>query len=289
MKKIFAQKQTEQSRHEALTQAELRIKKASADTLESIRIIGRELIRIETESLWEVQGRGDFKEYVEYHLRLSWDLARRWMRVSLAFDLLEAAKLELPINESQVIELAKIKEPEKLVVVWEKILDFAAQNRATLTYDLVREAVTAQRRASGAVFTRARQKKSLPRPKGIDIDLGVNGEPAKKVKELSDKGEIALNRIRRFCGDLYADAVLHETVAISERDLLKWADETPEMIKNLGYWIVMKHWSLRKALTQEQQTVEGSTTVDQLGDLARSRGGRIYAEWDDLKITIEVG
>jgi hypothetical protein len=288
MKKILVQENAvQQSRHDALAQAELKIKKASADTLDSIRIIGRELIGIEEDNLWEIEGYDDFKTYVEIHLHFSWDLAKRWMRVSQAFDLLDQAKLQLPINESQVIELAKIKEPGTLVAVWERILDFATANKAALTHDLVRGAVNEQRTKAGTILTRAIRKKKGKAPKGISIDLEGNGAP-KTVKGLSDKGEIALNRIRRYCGDAYADAILGENVNISEGDLIKWAEETSEMIKNLGYWIVIKRWSLRKALAYEENSVDGDTKVHQLGDLARSRGGRVYAEFEDLKITVEI-
>jgi hypothetical protein len=31
-----------------------------------------------------------------------------------------------------------------------------------------------------------------------------------------------------------------------------------------------------------------STTVGELGDVARSRGGKAYAEIEDLKITVEI-
>jgi hypothetical protein len=75
---------------------------------------------------------------------------------------------------------------------------------------------------------------------------------------------------------------------VSERDLLIWSEQEPEMIKTLGYWIVFKRMSLRKAMAYEENLVDMSTTVEQLGDLARSRGGRVHFKFQDMEITVEI-
>lgn len=284
-------KAVEKSRHDQLLDAERKIQQASRDTVESIRIIGQELTKIEDEELYEVMGRNDFQEYVENSLRLDYRMARAWMRASQALDLLDKEKLQLPYNQSQVMELTKLKSPEVLVGVWQKILDFCDKEKKVVTFDLVRDAVTFQRTKTNEFVTRARTKKEPPaKAKGIDIDLGdSNGEVTKAPASLwTEEGEKALNRIRRLCGDEIADAVNAKNPLVQERDLLKWADQEPEMIKTLAYWIVQKRWTLRKALAYEENAINESTTVEELIDLARSRGGSAVVEYEDARLTIQI-
>jgi len=272
------------TKEEELAEAENRIHRASRDTIESLRIIGRELNRIKDEALYEVMGKHDFKEYVTDHLRMDFRQASMFMRASLALDRLESEKLQLPYNQSQAIELAKLRKPEVQVGVWRKVLDFCDKEHAVATFRLVRDAVYAQRTKGGQVKRRVRAKKENP---GIDIDLGDDVQVT--IKSVwSDVGERALNRIRRLCGDHIADAVDSQNPKLSEKDLLKWADEEDEMVKNLSYWIVMKRWSLRKSLAYEANLVSNETTVAQLSDLAHSRGGKAFIEYAGVSITIEV-
>ena len=275
----------EKTRHEQLAEAERKIQQASRDTVQSIRIIGQELTKIEEEELYEVMGKNDFQEYVEFHLRLDYRMARAWMRASQALSLLDQQKLQLPYNQSQVLELTKLKTPEVLVGVWQKILDFCDREQKVVTYDMVRDAVAAQRTKANELVTRAR--KPAPAKKGIEIDLGDNGA-AKPASLWSEEGEKALNRIRRLCGDEIADAVDSKNPQVPERDLLKWAEQEAEMVKNLAYWIVHKRWTVRKALAYEENAVNESTTVRELIDFASSRGGRASVQFEEARITIEI-
>lgn len=279
----------EKTRHEELAEAERRIQQASRDTVESIRIIGEELTRIEDEELFEVMGRNTFQEYVEHHLRLDYRMARAWMRASQALAILNKEKLQLPYNQSQVLELTKLKTPEVLVGVWQKILDFCESNKKVVTFDLVQRTVEAHRKKANEFQTRARAKKEQP-AKGLDIDIGdINGaeEAAIKKPRWSENGELALNRIRRLCGASVADAIDDGNPKVPEKDLIKWSEEEAEQVKSLAYWIVIKGWTLRKALAYDE-SVDAQTTVEKLIDLARSRGGRVNVQFEDARLTIEI-
>lgn len=288
MSNVIAKEQ--KTRHEQLAEAERKIAQASRDTVESIRIIGQELTRIEDEELYEVMGKNDFQEYVEVCLKLDYRMARAWMRASQALSLLNQEKLQLPYNQSQVLELAKLKTPEVLVGVWQKILDFCDKERKVPTFDLVRDAVEAQRKKTDEFKTRARFKISPAKPaKGIEIDLGdVNGAEAKSpTSPWSEKGEQALNRIRRLCGNDIADAVNQGNPKVAERDLIHWAEQETETVKTLAYWIVFKGWSLKKALAYDE-SVDAQTTVEKLIDLAKSRGGRVSIQLEEARVTVEI-
>lgn len=281
----------EKSRHDQLVDAERKIQQASRDTVESIRIIGQELTKIEEQELYEVLGKNDFQEYVEFHLKLDYRMARAWMRASQALSLLDEQKLQLPYNQSQVLELSKLKSPEVLVGVWQKVLDYCDKEKLVVTVDIVKDAVTAQRASTNQYVTRARVKAPPAKPKGIDIDLGAEGNGAVSkapVSTLSEEGEKALNRIRRLCGDEIAEAIREENPKVSERDLIKWAEQEADMVKNLVYWVIHRRWTVRKALAHEENPVNESTTVPELIDLARSRGGRAYVEFEDARLTIEI-
>jgi hypothetical protein len=174
-----------------------------------------------------------------------------------------------------------------LVGVWQKILDFCDREKKTVTYDMVRDAVAAQRTKTNELVTRARRP--APAKKGIDIDLGdSNGAAAPSTSLWSEEGEKALNRIRRLCGDDIADAIDSKNPQVPERDLLKWAEQETEMVKNLAYWIVHKRWTLRKALAYEENAVNESTTVRELIDFATSRGGRASVQFEEARITVEI-
>jgi hypothetical protein len=276
------------TRHDALAECELKIARASTDTVESIRIIGRELLKIEKEELFECMGKNDFREYVEHCLRIDYGLARTWMRASPVLEALKAQKLQLPYSQSQVLELIKIKDTETMTGLWRSILDYCDKEQAVASYDMVRQAVEAKRTKSGERQTRAR-KASPPAP-GIEIDLGESQPNGEVVRESvwSEEGEKALNRIRRFCGDPIADAVNTGNPKVQERDLIAWSKADPEMVKNLAYWIVIKRWTYRKAVLFEETAFNMSTTVETLRDLAKSRGGRAFAAVEDVRITVEI-
>jgi hypothetical protein len=284
----IVEKDATKTRHDALAECELRIAKASKDTVESIRIIGRELIKIEEGELFEVMGKNDFQEYVEHCLKYDYRLARFCMRASPALELIKEQKLQLPYTQSQVVELIKIKEPETMLGLWQKILDYCDKEQATASYDMVRDAVEKQRTKTGDYQTRAVKPKPLPKGIEIDLDATLPNGAVVRGAVLSEDGEKALNRIRRLCGDQYADAVRAENPKVSERDLIAWSENENEMVKNLAYWIVIKRWTLKKAVQYEETAFDLETTVGELGDVARSRGGKAYAEIENLRITVEI-
>jgi hypothetical protein len=108
---------------------------------------------------------------------------------------------------------------------------------------------------------------------------------------LTQRGEEALDRIRELCGKETAEGIEKGYVSISERDLIKWADESDVAVRNLEHYIVNLRWSVRKALEYEEKIIDGESTLNQLIVLARARGGRAIFEHQDYnelyKITIE--
>jgi hypothetical protein len=279
-----------QSRHDALLECETRIAKASKDTVESVLVIGSELRKIREGELYEVTGITDFESYVEFKLHMDPVLAHRWMKASKALEVLDQQRLQLPYNESQVTELVKLKEPGQIVTIWQRILAYCHEKNIVASYDLVREAVKAQRTKTGERTPRVgRKHKKKISADGIDIDLGLaDGETQTRHRTWSEEGEKALNRIRRLCGDPVADAVDQSKVKITEHDLIAWSEENPEMVKNLSYWIVMSQWTYRKALAYEEELVNEKTTIEQLAEIARSRGGSVYLEWQDARSTLGI-
>jgi hypothetical protein len=267
-----------QSRQDALLESELKIKRATRDTVDSLRIIGRELIKIEEQELYEVMGGNDFQEYVEFHLQFDMRFARQMMRGSLVLDQLERAQLPPPENQSTVFELAKLREPETQSVVWGKVLDFCEKQNQRATYDLVRDAVAAQR---GAVLhTRVRSR----RTQKTEIDLQAdNGEKP----SWSEHGQAFLDRIERLCGTEISQAVASGNPRVSENDLELWSDQSNELVRILGYWVVIRRFTVKRALRYEEESVNPSTTVDELRHWCMSRGGKAHFEFPGLHISVE--
>lgn len=275
------------SKRDQLLESELRIQEATHDTIESVRTIGNELIKIETEELFEVMGKNDFKEYVEECLKFDYTVARIWMRAAPALELIDKQKLQLPYSQSQVVELVKLKEPNELIDVWGKVLHVSEEEKRPITTAMVRGAVAAWRTKTQERVTRARTKRKEP-AKGIDIDLGTDGETPKRRSIWSEDGEKALNRLRRFCGDPIADAIDTGNPKISEKNLILWADQDADTVRNLAYFIVHKRWSLKKAMTYNESPIDADTTILELGELARSRGGKTHVEYEDIRLIIEI-
>jgi hypothetical protein len=119
-----------------------------------------------------------------------------------------------------------------------------------------------------------------------------NGEVVKAPKRisLSETGEAALERIRRHAGDGIANALEDMTVSISERDLRKWAEEEPWMIKKLGYYLVHQRWSLSQALKYEAQAISAQTTVEQLIIMAKfsQTPGELDIRFQDARILVNI-
>ena len=104
---------------------------------------------------------------------------------------------------------------------------------------------------------------------------------------LSEEGERALSKIRRVCGETVATAIENGSLQLAEKSILKWAEQTNDLMQNLIHYVVDLRWSVKDALAYEEKIPTGSTTLDAIVVLARARGGRFVIKHQDFKITIE--
>jgi hypothetical protein len=151
---------------------------------------------------------------------------------------------------------------------------------------------TATKESKPAPRSRRRSGVRTPLDKDEDKNKG-NGEQGKdkptetKAEGVPDRirltgeGEKALDRIRALCGEETAVGIETCSVAISERELIKWADQSDTIVKNLAHYIVDLRWSVRKALDYEERIIDGESTLSQLIVLARARGGSVTIEHKD--------
>lgn len=289
----------------ALEECEKKIFAAFRRGIEATRSMGKELSKIRDKELYRARNREFFKEYVAEDL--GWDLTSvyRVMTVAETTQRLEAQGLSLPENESQVVQLAKL-EAEYQGPVWKRIIDSCQREDTAITLDVVRRAVDMEEeRLSYKKAEQAAKEaaKETAKPKGVEVSLdgeqdgeqeeqqakapAAQAAPAVSAIRLSEKGEAALAKIRRICGDEVADAIEGLRIQISERELIKWAEEDNQTIGNLAYYVV-QGWSVTKALNYEQRMIDGNTNVDTLITMCRSRGGRLGVNHDDARISVEI-
>jgi hypothetical protein len=161
--------------------------------------------------------------------------------------------------------------------VWESALNAAMLNETPLTASIVKKAVN-------TATTKPRKRKEKPRKEkppadslaGLDVDDDedeAEAEEKPSTIKLTEAGEKALDRIRRLCGKSYADALENGTVKISEKNIIKWAEQDENMVPLLGHYVVDQRWSVDHALKFEEEMFNGDTTVDRLVDLQNARGG----------------
>lgn len=232
----------------------------------------------------------DFTEYVTDHLKIDIRSYRRIVAVSQTIAQLQNAGLTLPANETQAAELARLDAPLR-PRVWNDLVIRAEQEEKTLTTDDVRRAVE--------IAEQLAPEPAKPREVEVDMDLGeTNGDhPAKKKKPqaeeavvvLTEKGEAALNRIRKICGDEIADAIIDGTKAMTEREIRNWAEFDPEMMRQLVFFVFDQNYPLSKAVNFVSKEIDDSTDVGKLVLIASSRGGTASINYENrAKITIEI-
>src|SRR4029077_1284549 len=107
---------------------------------------------------------------------------------------------------------------------------------------------------------------------------------------LSEKGDAALQRIRKVCGAEVANDIASGNKAITEREIKSWAEYDDETMRNLVYYIMDQNWHLAKAVSFENRIaqVQDSTDVADLILIASARGGKATIKHDRAKITIEL-
>src|SRR5258706_4704129 len=255
---------------QAMEECELKINNAWHKGIEASFVIGRELEKIRSQELFRALGYDSFHAYVKE--RQDPRSMRRQLAVLGTVQALKAANLPLPANESQVVELARLDD-ETQPLVWQRLLTLRDKDpEKPITVGRVRAAVEFELAAR-------------PARTGVKTTLDLDGNGA--AIKLDEEGERALNRIRRLCGDPIADSIVRLNIVISERDLIKWAEQDDAMVKQLAYYIAQR-WSVTKALAFENRDLSGMTTVNDMIALASARGGTLEFKFQKTKITVEV-
>lgn len=290
------------SRFARLEELENNIKTSVRRGLNAAISMGKDFDTIKQEELYQERGCESFNRYVDAYTDFPRTTVERLIAISQSAQLIEDAGLVLPANESQLAELAKL-EPEQQKIIWRNVLqlkeeDITARNIRKAIEILQRKRAERQEQEEEQKSTRGGVK--TPLDKDEDKNKG-NGEQDKNKPSakpvapdrirLSQEGEDALDRIRTLCGEETATGIETCCIAISERDLIKWADQSDVVVKNLAHYIVDLRWSVRKAVDYEERIIDGESTLSQLIILARARGGSVTIEHQDYneeyRITIE--
>jgi hypothetical protein len=276
----------------ALEECEKRIMSACRRGREATAAIGKELVKIRNEELFRARHE-NFTDYVTEDVHLDLASAYRIMKVYETVAALEQEGLMLPDNESQIVELAKLL-PEGRATVWKRILVASQDHDRPITVDTVKIAVDQEEKRLAAKPAQEPAKSRQPRGVQVSLDMGEDEDEEKTngsapaVIALSEKGEAALARIRKICGDQVAEAIERARVQISERELRRWADLDNQLVYNLAHYVVNQRWSVAKAINYEERMIDGTTNVDTLITMSRARGGRLTTTHDDARILVEI-
>jgi hypothetical protein len=269
----------DQERLERLAKCELAIEDGKRRGREAIRSIAKALNRINDEKLYEDKGYKTFNQYVESALKMDRHSAMHIIAASHTILTLENAGIEItaiPAIEKQLVLLHKIPSDE-LPRAWSEGVAFLEKQGLPLNSANIKRIV------DFAVSRAAREEGVNPE---LDMDDEGDGDgdgakartAVKGSKTRTEEAELALERIGRMAGEEVRSAIEEGIHPITDRDLIKWASETDQMVKNLAYYIVDERWSLGKAIAYEAALVTEHSTIESLARLATARGGRYESE-----------
>jgi hypothetical protein len=281
------------ARKTALEDSEMKIKSAFRRGLLATCEIAKELHKIYHQELYTVKT-PDFSEYVTTCLNINQTTYRRIIAVKQTVDQLQEDGLELPANESQAAELARLDPPLRSRV-WNDLVIRAEREEKTLTLEDVRRAVEI---ATEVIPHEPRRTSDPDATASVEVDMEMddnNGsQPRKKAVQegqliLTEKGEAALNRIRKVCGDEFATAIEDGTKAMTERDIKNWAEYDDAMMRQLVFFMFDQGYPLSKAVNFITREIDDSTDVRDLILIASSRGGSAQINFGNrAKITVEL-
>lgn len=278
-----------------LEECEHKIGQALRRGLDATCVIGRELRKIDDLELWKEPGYKSFGLYVSDRLQFEARSVARFLDISRTTDRLKAAGLPLPENETQVAELARLDE-ELQSVVWERVRKAAEIREEPITVYTIRTAIEKETAQPPPPLPAARPgvRTPLDEPEAeLGLSTPASGNDGSKGAtalperiSLSEDGEAALERIRRFCGDPVAEAIEHFRLQISERELLLWSQQDDP--QTLAHYIVNLRWTVAKAIGFESQTVTERTPLGKLFALARAHQGRYEFNSDEASVLVEM-
>jgi hypothetical protein len=268
-----------------LEACEKRIFIALRRSMEITNAIAKELITIRDKALWLAREYKSFKDYVANGLGLDFRSAFRITGISGTLALLDEAGLEIPANETIVAELGRLPEQYRLEV-WQTTVEQCAKENQPVTAQIMHKTINAIQAEQRTLFGQQAISAKDGERAGVAVDVNLE-EEAKPTIQLSDDGEIALDRIKRWCGEETAKAILSGNLPISERELIKWAEQDEQVARNLRYYIVEQRWSLQSAINYENKLINSKSTLEQMINFAIARGGRLAIRHNDFRITIE--
>ena len=243
---------SDKDRHQALVNAKNIIMSACRRGLEATCEIAEQLHLIDEESLYLDAGYFSMQEYAQKELLLNRQTMDRIRRVAETIELLREAQLQLPDNESQLAELIPLL-PEERPQAWQDILSRKEWKDQPVTTKIVRDYVK-------AVKAR-RPRLAQPAKNGEKIEVA----PFK----ISEAAEEALERIGRICGKDIADKIVNQEIVISERLLIKWAEQDNWIMEKIAYYMMNEGCTLAEALRKEDEYINDKTTISDLIVMAR--------------------
>jgi hypothetical protein len=255
---------------ERLLELETRMLESLRRGLDLTRSIASALLEIRTDELW-ADVSDSFYAYLGERTPFTRQSAERMMRAELICRTLEAANLDPPHNESQVLELSTLEE-KRQPVVWRRVLQAAQENELAITAAMVRDAVALE------------EERAEKKAKGVQVDMDEEDELL-----LSEKGEEALARIKALCGKAIATAIRQKkNEKLTEDSVFKWAAQDDDTVQELARYVIDQGWTVRKALNYISQIIDDDTQVDELVLMARNRGGHFAAKHQSARIVVDI-
>jgi hypothetical protein len=261
------------NRAAALEKCRMQIEEGKKRGRDAMRSMALALIRIRDEQLYLEDGCDGFNEYVQQ--KLNWDRLAAWRVIHAGETImaLEAGEVDtalIPNEEHHLVLLHQIPAPE-LPQAWiDGLRVLEAQNKQVTTANI--------KRLIKAAKAQIEEEELASEPKGVNPPLTIGDGEEEQRKSFSEEAENALEMIGEYAGADVKAAIEKGTIKMPERDLIRWADEDPVMIKNLAYYIVNEGWSLNKALEYEQTTFDELTSIQAIARFAEARGGTYETE-----------
>jgi hypothetical protein len=278
----------------ALEECEQKILSAYRRGLEATCDMAKQFRKIKQHELYKERGCESFEEYAVKHLRADLRSVNRTLDVAEVIEVLRRAGLPLPANETQAAELSRLN-GEYQAEVWQRLLKAEEVHELPLTAAAIKKAVDLAQEAIEAE-TVSSERKGVQT--ALDMDSQSEGTPKKmtpvsatvpeRAVKYDESGEAALERITRLCGAAVGKAIETGNLPMSQRELIKWAEEADEMVKRLAHYVNDLRWKVDKAIQFEMAEIDEATTLTKVREMALARGGRMSFTLADIKVLVEL-